>query len=383
MRKAVFFGFLVFYLIFVSSDFFSAFAQGIEWQRIRTGRQEQKIRTDIESTSGQREWQRVRTTTTQEEKIRTGEETTVAGRAPRVEYFIASGDVLQIFVWQNPDVRITMAPVEESHTPEETSSLMEYLITSGDVIEIFVWQNPDLTRIIRVGPDGKISHPLIGRIQAVDLTIGQLEERITQDLSKYVKYPEVSVMINKFMGDEAVVLDREAIVGPDGDISYPLVGRIEAVGLSIRQLEEKIKGKLPNYLKYSQASVVVKKSTGNKIIVLGEVAFPGVYTYAGSINVVEAIALAGDFTNDAKKRSVMIVRGGLKENAEVARINVARVFRKGTPEANLTLQSNDVIYVPKTFIANWNEFLTNLTPTIEKAENMFSIRSEIRRWHLK
>ena len=206
--------------------------------------------------------------------------------------------------------------IDDSTLTAGTVTQVEYFIAAGDTMEVFVWKNPDLSKDVIVGPDGKISYPLVGRIQAVGLTIDQLEEKITQELSKYVKYPQVSVMIKEF--------------------------------------------------------------SGNKIIILGEVSYPGIYTYKGTINLIEAVALAGDFTKDARQDSVMVVSGNLTYYQDIKRINMSQVIREGTSEGDIILQPNDVVYVPKSFIANFNKFLDNINPFIDRALGVLNLRREIK-----
>ncbi|MDD5553104.1 MAG: polysaccharide biosynthesis/export family protein [Candidatus Omnitrophica bacterium] len=87
---------------------------------------------------------------------------------------------------------------EEQEHPEK-----EYYIDPGDVLDISVWQIPDLSKPeVIVRPDGKISFPLIGDLKAESLTLTQLDASITEKLKAYVKAPEVSVMIKRF-GEQA------------------------------------------------------------------------------------------------------------------------------------------------------------------------------------
>ncbi len=75
----------------------------------------------------------------------------------------------------------------------------EYYLDIGDVVDVSVWQIPDLSRPeVIVRPDGKISFPLIGDIKAEGMTLTQLDNIITEKLTTYVKSPEVSVMIRRF-----------------------------------------------------------------------------------------------------------------------------------------------------------------------------------------
>jgi polysaccharide biosynthesis/export protein len=71
----------------------------------------------------------------------------------------------------------------------------DYLIGPGDTLQIFVWRNPDLTVTVPVRPDGKISTPLVEDMVAVSKTPSQLARDIEKALSVYVKSPEVNVIV--------------------------------------------------------------------------------------------------------------------------------------------------------------------------------------------
>jgi len=75
----------------------------------------------------------------------------------------------------------------------------EYYLDIGDVLDVSVWQVPDLSRSeVIVRPDGRVSFPLIGDIKAEGLSLVQLDDMITGKLRAYVKSPEVSIMIRRF-----------------------------------------------------------------------------------------------------------------------------------------------------------------------------------------
>lgn len=79
----------------------------------------------------------------------------------------------------------------------------EYYLDIGDVLDVSVWQIPDLSRSeVIIRPDGRISFPLIGDIKAEGLTITQMDDSITEKLKSFVKNPEVSIMIRHF-GEQA------------------------------------------------------------------------------------------------------------------------------------------------------------------------------------
>lgn len=201
--------------------------------------------------------------------------------------------------------------------PGAETAKVEYYIAPEDKIEVFVWQNPDLS--------------------------------------------------------------KDVIVGPDGQISLPLAGRIDVTGLTLTQLEERIKEKLSQFVKNPQVSVIMKEFSGNKIVVLGEVNYPGIYTYKGAVNLIEAIALAGDFTQDAHKRSVLVIHGNLVNKPEVKKIDMVKVITRGVTKENITLYPEDVVFVPRTFVSNVNKAMSDIGPLITNVSNMLDIRREIRR----
>jgi len=75
-----------------------------------------------------------------------------------------------------------------------------YIIGPGDGIEIFVWDNPDISKSVTVRPDGKISTPLIDDLLVTGKTPSQLARDVEENLSKFVRDPLVSIIVNNFQG---------------------------------------------------------------------------------------------------------------------------------------------------------------------------------------
>ncbi len=78
----------------------------------------------------------------------------------------------------------------------EAGLLSEYRIGVGDSIQINVWRNPELSLSVPVRPDGKVSMPLIGDILAANRTATELSAAITKDLASYVRNPQVTVIVS-------------------------------------------------------------------------------------------------------------------------------------------------------------------------------------------
>jgi polysaccharide export outer membrane protein len=86
--------------------------------------------------------------------------------------------------------------VSAAATPPAVSAVSpDYQIGPGDTIQVFVWRNPDLTVTVPVRPDGKISTPLVEDMVAVGKTPSQLARDIEKALAEYVKAPQVNVIV--------------------------------------------------------------------------------------------------------------------------------------------------------------------------------------------
>ena len=84
--------------------------------------------------------------------------------------------------------------------PVKSSVEYDYVIGPGDQLQIFVWRNPDLTVSVPVRPDGKISVPLVEDLPAADKTATELAREIERVLSVYVREPLVTVIVSQFQG---------------------------------------------------------------------------------------------------------------------------------------------------------------------------------------
>jgi len=263
------------------------------------------------------------------------------------EYIIDQEDVLLIRAWQNPS-----AEAEG-----------EFTIQNDDTLSISVWQNPDLNQEVVVRPDGKITFPLIDEVLVRGLTIPQLRDKLTKALEEFIRYPDVSISVKKLGG--ATELSEEVTVRPDGKISFPLIGDMEARGLTIAQLRQALKEGLKKNMRYPDVSVTIKKLGGAKVIVLGEVADPGVYAVTGAKTILEAIGQAGGFTKDSVPSSTILIRAPFTDKPQAQRINLSSAL-KGELSENVTLLSEDVVFVPKKFIANLNYFLSQIIDPLAK-----------------
>ncbi|MCX5715732.1 MAG: hypothetical protein NTV07_02510, partial [Candidatus Omnitrophica bacterium] len=86
--------------------------------------------------------------------------------------------------------------------------------------------------------------------------------------------------------------------------------------------------------------------------------------YKGGIKVLDAVSLAGGWENSAVLNSVMLVRKAFTDAPEVYRLNVYNLIKKGDFSQNLEVRAGDIVYVPKSFIANIGGFIENLKVSV-------------------
>jgi len=110
---------------------------------------------------------------------------------------------------------------EDLLSPYDREALTaEYRIAPGDLLQVFVWREPDLSRELRVRPDGYVSVPLIGDLFAVAKTPKRLAAELTQALSQFVNNPQVTVTLATSSTLRFYVLGKVNKAG-----EFPLVGR--------------------------------------------------------------------------------------------------------------------------------------------------------------
>ncbi len=158
----------------------------------------------------------------------------------------------------------------------------EYRIGREDVLEVVVFREPELSRVVPVRPDGRISLPLAGEVEAAGKTPAELQKGLTQALASYVHDPAVAVL--------------------------------------------------------------VREINAARVFVLGEVARPGGFPLRGPMSVMQAMAMAGGRTPFAGDEVVWLRQrsGGAEERVSLSFGELV----KGEAAGALWLRGGDVLYVP-------------------------------------
>ncbi|HOY43235.1 MAG TPA: polysaccharide biosynthesis/export family protein [bacterium] len=149
-------------------------------------------------------------------------------------------------------------------------------------------------------------------------------------------------------------------IRPDGRISLQGVGELDALGLSPAELDSVVTAAYAQLLVHPDVTVIVREFGGQKCYVAGEVDHPGSMDVAKGMTLLRAIASAGGPKKSAKMGSVILIRMDGEQRAEATRIDLSYTSMKGGIENDLPVMGNDIIYVPRTFIADVNAFVSQV-----------------------
>lgn len=150
------------------------------------------------------------------------------------------------------------------------------------------------------------------------------------------------------------------LVDNQGFIDYPVLGRIEVGGLTKSACEQMIHDRIMPYLNENEKPVVTVRMSNYKISVLGEVASPGMFTVSNEkINILEALAQAGDLTIYGVRDRVRLIREDAKGRKEIHTINLNDANLISSPY--YYLQQNDIVYVEPNKVKAQNSSVGSVT----------------------
>jgi polysaccharide biosynthesis/export protein len=141
-------------------------------------------------------------------------------------------------------------------------------------------------------------------------------------------------------------LETAALVRPDGGLSFPLVGDVQAKGHTLRQVRDTIAERLKPYIPDPVVTVAIKEIGGNEIFVLGRVNRPGGYPFSQPIDVMQALSLAGGTTPFAKLNRIVILHRDASGAEHSVRFHYAEIAHGRDLAQNVLLHSGDTVVVP-------------------------------------
>lgn len=276
---------------------------------------------------------------------------------------------------------------------------LEYRIGPLDMVQVVVWEHPELTSPMgqyqpagqRVTTDGTLFYPYAGVIQAAGLTAQELRTEITKRLSdKILNDPQVDVRVTGYNSLKAFV---SGAVNRPGYIAFnelPMTipaaiagvgGFAEEADPAGMQLRRGDKVYNINYLDAFKANLPLDKillkpddqifipaltetQKENRVYVMGEVARTGaVNVNQGKLSLVEALAAAGGLnTGSASSRLIYVIRNTSDKQIDVYHLNAKNAMALAMAE-RFNLNSRDVVYVDASDLATWNRIMSLIVPS--------------------
>jgi polysaccharide export outer membrane protein len=150
------------------------------------------------------------------------------------------------------------------------------------------------------------------------------------------------------------------LVDTEGCINFPIIGRLQVAGLTKRQCERMIQDKIRPFLAESENPIVTVRMSSYSISVLGEVAKPGSYMVSREeINILEALAQAGDLTIYGVRDRVKLIRKNASGRKEIHTLNLNDADIVNSPY--FYLQQNDIVYVEPNKVKAQNSSVGSMT----------------------
>lgn len=136
-------------------------------------------------------------------------------------------------------------------------------------------------------------------------------------------------------------LSRSYLVRPDGKIAMPMLGEVDAAGVTSKVLADRLAAQLKPFVRDPRVTVSIRQAARRKFVyLLGQVVRPGAYEFLDGWTVAELIATAGGTTEKASLRRAVIMRRN-----QALPIDLELLIVKGDPKANVTLEPGDVVIV--------------------------------------
>ncbi|MFZ0945894.1 MAG: polysaccharide biosynthesis/export family protein [Syntrophobacteraceae bacterium] len=265
------------------------------------------------------------------------------------EYKIGAGDVIEVAY----SIRYEKNPGE-------------YRLDVQDKISITLAYYPQFNSSVLVRTDGKISVPLIGDVVAESKTPMELAAILDKQYTKYLTNPSVTVALEEFN----VKIDelRKAIttasrgqskiapVTPDGRIAFPIIGNMQAEGYTLSQLEKVVNEKYANQVRNLNCTLILNEIHHSKVYIFGEVERQGPLDMLTTMSLLDVISAAGGIKKTAKIKEIMIFRNDGLERPMAFKVDLKPVFEQGYTFPDLRLKPADIVFVPKSGLAKFDDF---------------------------
>jgi len=337
--------------------------------------------------------------------------------------FIVSCSVKETYpdVFTNYDEENTNVPgdyLEEMQfkgaLPKETLQELErlqnvkrppYHVGSNDKFNFRVYGESDLARdVMIVKLDGTVTIPLVGDVHVEGLTMNEAIAKMEKGLSTYIKFPRVMFEPFEMTSAHVTVLgkvDNPNIYEITGNMRLadviakaggPKLGFFQNNTTELADLErayivrnnkilpvdfqELIEtGSMIHNIPILDGDYIYLPSAINKeVYVIGEARQQGHFAYKLNMTLMQAVAFAEGFTVNAKS-NVFVLRGGL-HHPRIYRIDTKAILQAKIMD--FPLKPNDIVYIPRTPIATWNQVLSMVAPSLQAVQTTWLLNDMLR-----
>ena len=301
--------------------------------------------------------------------------------------------------WPHPGADSPIAnpnfkPVEKANSAallsKEDLALLEesvnpvYRIGSGDVLKLDVFSRPEVSGTHTVGPDGRITIPIMGDVFLNEFTREAALDTIYKRLQQYFTKPLATLAIEQYTSNQVTVLGRVERAGVQKFSHPPTLAEVLASAGAMPILDKQatltrcaimrgrekliwvdLKALLngdPAYnLRMKKGDIVfIPDSSDTSVYVLGSVPKPGSYRLTPRMTVLDVLAQAGGPTEDAAPEQIGIYRAGANKVEVIEFADLINVARR----TNYALEDGDVIFIPKSKVADFGYFVRQISPFI-------------------
>jgi polysaccharide export outer membrane protein len=183
-----------------------------------------------------------------------------------------------------------------------------------------------------------------------------LQAQLTQRNRPYRLQPSDQVTLSYRYTPE---YDENITVQPDGAASIKLIGSVNIGGLTIDEAQAKVTEALKSRLNDPEITLTLSEWVKPSYVVAGYVSAPGKFEIHGNVTVIQAIAIAGGFKDNAKHSQVILFRRVSDDTAKTTVLNVKSMINPNHPKLNedIALQPGDMLIVPKNTVSKIADYV--------------------------
>ena len=263
-------------------------------------------------------------------------------------------------------------PFRQAKTPK-TNNIAPYYNQYGQIIypQTAAYQHPQVKKPRKY-------KNLTARLRGEKHLAYQVRPPLPGPFDQFQRWVEHEPEYRLYPGDQldiivssAPELSRTLTVGPDGRIIMPMLSPIMAAGRTVPQVQSALKAGLGQQLRDPRLAVTPRAYAPQQVFIGGAVQQPGTYTLPGPIGAIETIFMAGGFGPGAKAKQVAVLRRAPNGSMMIRAVNIQGGIRNIREyNDNIQLRRGDIIFVPKTNLAEVGAFVQAFRQTLPVETNI-------------